>query len=221
MVDAFSRPRFSGFAFVLVVRTKGHAQRYTSLASRMLVLSSFHEPQSNKSSLNAKMQAATTLSDHHLEDVEAHRKAIQMIAPFSLAKFLAANGKELRDYVEPYLIDGENLSKEVLKQLLDLVRTLDTEHTLYALELCAMSDIERFPHTLVRYFSNSDASVCSTAFRLFMAVPLKAIDDELIIAVCSVPIVRLFANDVVTKHRIGVGTNEQFLREVRDYLDLP
>ena len=53
--------------------TKGHAQRYASLASRMLVLSSFLKPQNNRSSLNAEMQAATTLSDHHLEDVEAHR----------------------------------------------------------------------------------------------------------------------------------------------------
>ena len=53
--------------------TKGHAQHYTSLASRLLVLSSFLEPQKNKSSLNAKMQSATTLSDPHFEDVEAHR----------------------------------------------------------------------------------------------------------------------------------------------------
>ena len=53
--------------------TKGHAQRYASLATRLLVLSSFLKPQKNETSLNAKMLAATTINDHHFEDVEARR----------------------------------------------------------------------------------------------------------------------------------------------------
>jgi len=134
---------------------------------------------------------------------------------FSYDRFLSLSGCELVDYVEPFVTTRVRAIPESVYDVLRSALTgLDEAHTVYALEICMLLKPREFVRCAVRFLSDSNASVCCTAYRIIKSLPPTSMPAELVREICATPSVDLFASDVCSGDRIHIGTNEEFIRDL-------
>jgi len=106
-----------------------------------------------------------------------------------------------------------NSAYEVLAGILDQMSDVQT---VYALELCMRLEPEKFASQVVEFLSHGESAVCCTASRLLESLSPELVSTDLVERISKTPLVALFTTHVRTGERMQIGTNEEFIRKLRD-----
>ena len=108
-----------------------------------------------------------------------------------------------------------SIPKSVYGPLQSRLTDLNERHLVYALEICMFLNPQDFVSRVVDFLSHSDASVCCAACNLISSVAETLVTEELAEKIADTPVVDLFTADVRSGKRIQIGTNEEFIRELK------
>lgn len=134
---------------------------------------------------------------------------------FDIRSFLTLSGRELTDYVEPFLVvEVPAITLPVAEAIAVALPSLDEEHLVYALELVMRARPKGFTDHLLTFLTHPQAAVCCTAYRLLSDVSPNSGSAEFPKKLAAVPIVDLYTADVVTGEKRHVGTNAEFLQSL-------
>ncbi len=91
---------------------------------------------------------------------------------------------------------------------------MDSEHTVYAVEIGMRLMPDLFLSDAIRLLQHSNSDVCCAAFRVIDNLPTQLITSAAIDQIKATPIVELFATSFATGKPVRSGTNEVFLRKI-------
>lgn len=148
--------------------------------------------------------------------LKGHSVTKMTTKPFDVETFFSLGELELGEYVEPYLVDAAaTIPEPAYGILLGELYELDIGHKVYALELCMRINPDDFKRRLVTHLSNENSAVCCAAYNLLNKLGTDDINDELSSQLASVKEVSLVTNDVRTGVEIRIGSNRQFIEDLR------
>lgn len=140
---------------------------------------------------------------------------------FSVERFLRLTGDRLARYAA---VCTERFAREgpeaFCRQLHACLSDMDSEHTVYAVEMGMHLMPSLFLDNTIRLLQHSNSDVCCAAFRAIDTLPPRLITNAAIDQIKATPVVDLFATSFATGRPARSGTNEVFLRKIYERLGI-